>query len=622
MSFDALYVYEKGTKQKKIIQGVTIIFGNTTYQDRKGVGAFKISDRDTCEKVTFEKSGYKTLVYEKAEALYGRTFVEMERDGTEVADATDVSEQATTATPQSDETITISGTVVDEYNEPIIGANIFVNGTRRGTATDANGNFTIDNVPKNNKIVISYVGHTKQEFTASELNNKTIIMTGDTTLNEPLVCGATNETKAKGILSFVTSDIDNKCYPSACIEPRWALVYEEYDEDGEGIPKSAKCVEQKCEIENATAEWQLINGVWKCVATKCPCGYELNSEKQCVEITNPECTKDSQPALPDGASTAVKECDATGKTYCKITACDENHEHDAENNRCISKNKKPCTHGDKNATSAEYRNIDGTETCFITTCQTGWEPSADGTKCQAAKILSKEDSEKKVQELQENAEKMREREQSTENKLLGAAGIGATGIGGMMLAQSAAENAADDDAERAMRAYLATFRCDYGGGKTVRGGEQEIELPGGNELINLYSEYIALANDLKLRKEQLGLKPGIESEPILDGATSGLYDDIAVGKTGGAYTSLARALMDPKGADAAAWAAQRAETAKNLKTGAITAGVGAGGSMIGNLAINSGEDKKNKANEIERKYDAKKVSGDTINANKNTPTEQ
>ncbi|MBP3397493.1 MAG: hypothetical protein J6K82_01020 [Alphaproteobacteria bacterium] len=236
--------------------------------------------------------------------------------------------------------------------------------------------------------------------------------------------------------------------------------------------------------------------------------------------------------------------------------------------------------------------------------------------------IDRQKSQENVDKLKADADAAREREQSTENKLIGAAGIGATGIGGMMLAQSAAENAADDDAERAMRAYLATFRCDYGGGKTVRGGEQEIELPGGNELINLYSEYIALANDLKVRKEQLGLKPGIESEPILDGATSGLYDDIAVGKTGGAYTSLARALMDPKGADAAAWAAQRAETAKNLKTGAITAGVGAGGSMIGNLAINSGEDKKNKANEIERKYDAKKVSGDTINANKNTPTEQ
>ena len=200
----------------------------------------------------------------------------------------------------------------------------------------------------------------------------------------------------------------------------------------------------------------------------------------------------------------------------------------------------------------------------------------------------------RVNDLYKKYERAREREQSTENKLLGAAGIGATGIGGMMLAQSAAENAADDDAERAMQAYLATFRCDYGGGKTVRGGEQEIELPGGNELINLYSEYIALANDLKLRKEQLGLKPGIESEPILDGATSGLYDDIAVGKTGGAYTSLARALMDPKGADAAAWAAQRAETAKNLKTGAITAGVGAGGSAVGNLLINKDKDKENK----------------------------
>ena len=155
-----------------------------------------------------------------------------------------------------------------------------------------------------------------------------------------------------------------------------------------------------------------------------------------------------------------------------------------------------------------------------------------------------------------------------------------------------AEENADADAEAAMRAYLATFHCNYGAGKNIPGGERDIELPGGNELIGLYSEYVNLANDLKIRKTALDMRPGIESEPILDAATSGLYDDVAIGKTSGAYTSLARALMDPNGADAAAWAAQKAETADKKKTGMITAGIGAGGALVGNLAINSGKEKQ------------------------------
>ena len=196
-----------------------------------------------------------------------------------------------------------------------------------------------------------------------------------------------------------------------------------------------------------------------------------------------------------------------------------------------------------------------------------------------------------LDELGDNAQQMKDKEQSTANKLIGAAGIGAGGIGGMMLASGMAEQNADADAETAMRAYLATFTCNYGAGKNVAGGTENVELPGGNELIGLYTEYVTLANDLKRRKEDLGMAPGIESEPILESATSGLYDDVATGKTSGAYASLARALMDPEGEDAKAWAAQKEESAKNVKTGAITAGVGAGGSLVGNMIVNRDKNK-------------------------------
>lgn len=193
----------------------------------------------------------------------------------------------------------------------------------------------------------------------------------------------------------------------------------------------------------------------------------------------------------------------------------------------------------------------------------------------------------KFNAISDNALTMRTHERTTSNKLLGAGGMGAAGIGGAMVASATSENNADTDAEREMRAYLATFHCNYGTGQNIPGGETDIELPGGNELIGLYSEYVNLANDLKVRKTALGMRPGIESEPILDAATSGLYDDISVGKTSGAYTSLARALMDPNGADAAAWAAQRAETAEKQKSGSTILVAGLAGSLAGNLAMNA-----------------------------------
>ena len=192
-------------------------------------------------------------------------------------------------------------------------------------------------------------------------------------------------------------------------------------------------------------------------------------------------------------------------------------------------------------------------------------------------------TDEEIQELRDKADAAHERENSMANKMLGAAGIGATGIGGMMLMQGMAEQKADGNAEEQMRAYLSTFMCRFGDGR-AKGGESDIELPGANALLPLYSEYVTLANETKAMKTELDLKPGIESESILDNAASGLYDDENSGKTSGAFASLARALQNPDGEDAKKWAEQTEKTSKNVKTGAITAGAGAVGGLVGHIA--------------------------------------
>lgn len=242
------------------------------------------------------------------------------------------------------------------------------------------------------------------------------------------------------------------------------------------------------------------------------------------------------------------------------------------------------------------------------------DKKSDDKKSCIEPILSQEDAQQEIAELQENANAMKEREQSLANKLIGGAAIGAMGIGGMQLASAMAEQNADTDAEMDMAAYLATFRCDYGAGRNITGGETNIQLPGANTLLPIYNEYTTLAADLKLRKESLGMAPGIESEVILDAATSGLYDNESVGITGGAYTSLSRALSDPSGADAAAWAAQRAETQSQLTTGAIVAGAGALVGIAGNVLANYVGDKpREMSDEIRAKYEPlKKLHDDTV----------
>ena len=49
----------------------------------------------------------------------------------------------------------ITGTVVDNTGEPVIGANVVVKGTTLGSITDMDGKFTIEDVPSNGTLQIS-----------------------------------------------------------------------------------------------------------------------------------------------------------------------------------------------------------------------------------------------------------------------------------------------------------------------------------------------------------------------------------------------------------------------------------------------------------------------------------
>ena len=430
----------------------------------------------------------------------------------------------------------------------------------------------------------------------------------------PRVESQSNASSAKTMtVSGTVLDEKNQPLPGAAIYIPGSTTGTATDIDGKFELK--KCTGTQIKEHPNAKKTGIQKGTNNCIATECKCGYKLDADKCVKWMENEPCSADTKPALPGNAKSAIMKCDGE-KAYCEISDCNDGYKVSEDKKSCVSTRGDDCdaTTVDKNATAGTIKKVKGKMVCVITDCARGFKPNKDGTKCVAGE-LSEADSQAKIDELRDNAQKMKDKEQSTANKLLGAAGIGATGIGGMQLASAMAEQNADADAERAMRAYLATFHCNYGNTKNIAGGERDVELPGGNELINLYSEYVNLANDLKTRKTALDMRPGIESESILDAATSGLYDDDAIGKTSGAYTSLARALMDPTGADAAAWAAQKEETADKKKTGIITAGIGAAGSLAGNLALNSGKDKQNKVDEILNKYDKKKQLLDELESN-------
>ena len=56
----------------------------------------------------------------------------------------------------------ISGTVVDENNQPLPGTSILEKGTTNGSETDFDGKFTINTKSNSGVLVVSYIGFTSQ----------------------------------------------------------------------------------------------------------------------------------------------------------------------------------------------------------------------------------------------------------------------------------------------------------------------------------------------------------------------------------------------------------------------------------------------------------------------------
>ena len=59
---------------------------------------------------------------------------------------------------------TLTGTVVDNFGDPVIGANVIVKGTTIGNITDVNGTFTVENYVGQN------VDKLRQELTKNNIN--------------------------------------------------------------------------------------------------------------------------------------------------------------------------------------------------------------------------------------------------------------------------------------------------------------------------------------------------------------------------------------------------------------------------------------------------------------------
>lgn len=104
------------------------------------------------------------------------------------------------------EDITVSGTVVDNNGEPIIGASVIQKGTSKGAVTDLDGHFSVK-VPKGTTLTISYIGFSTQDVKAAP-NLQVKLTENSKELSEVVVTGYQVQRKADltGAVSVVKTD--------------------------------------------------------------------------------------------------------------------------------------------------------------------------------------------------------------------------------------------------------------------------------------------------------------------------------------------------------------------------------------------------------------------------------
>lgn len=98
---------------------------------------------------------------------------------------------------------TVTGKVSDPTGFGLPGVSVQLKGTQRGTNTDANGAFTLSDVPANATLVLSFIGYTSQEVVVGNRSSVDVKLADDTKALEEVVVVGYGTAKRKDLTGSV-----------------------------------------------------------------------------------------------------------------------------------------------------------------------------------------------------------------------------------------------------------------------------------------------------------------------------------------------------------------------------------------------------------------------------------
>ncbi|MBN8823031.1 MULTISPECIES: TonB-dependent receptor [unclassified Spirosoma] len=99
---------------------------------------------------------------------------------------------------------TVTGRVTDPAGSGLPGVSVQIKGTQRGTNTDADGKYSLANVPDNATLVMSFIGYTSQEVVVGARSTVDVKLSDDTKALEEVVVVGYGTSKRKDLTGSVT----------------------------------------------------------------------------------------------------------------------------------------------------------------------------------------------------------------------------------------------------------------------------------------------------------------------------------------------------------------------------------------------------------------------------------
>ena len=130
-------------------------------------------------------------------------------------------EKPTSDVQQNRKVKTISGIIVDDKGEPVIGASIAVQGTTLGTITNLDGEYTLANVPENSEVTVSFIGYKTLIFKANDKSLANITLKEDTEMLDEVVVvgyGTVKKRDLTGSVASLNSDVISSVPATSAVE--------------------------------------------------------------------------------------------------------------------------------------------------------------------------------------------------------------------------------------------------------------------------------------------------------------------------------------------------------------------------------------------------------------------